>query len=102
MEPIGQDEIKPSKLDVAAVIHPYWGTPIAKTLLANYKGLRFGSGLQPLKAAERDAPEWRARYTQFVADLRSWAPNQEPSEADYFHQKCVLLRGLIDIAPAGQ
>jgi hypothetical protein len=35
-----------------------------------------------------------------MRELASWVPNDEKSEADYFHQKCVIHYALIKAIPA--
>ena len=99
--PISADEIKPLKFEEALNVSPYWQSPEAKGLLMKVKRLRFESGDKPLTAAQKEDPQWQLQATQFLNDLADWNGKQEKSEADYFHQKSVLYRALLDILPAG-
>lgn len=39
------------------------------------------------------------RVEDFLNDLDDWKKDDEKTEEDYFHQKCVLLRSLIKLIP---
>jgi hypothetical protein len=96
---ISADDVKPSAIQGTVGTHTHWQSPKAAALLTKIKELRFGSANTPLTAAERDALDWRAKLDDFMKDLADWRKEDEKTEEDYFHQKCVLLRGLIEMIP---
>jgi hypothetical protein len=93
------DDIKPSKVEGSMRTHMHWQSPKASALLMKIKKLRFGSGNTPLTTAERESLDWQANMDAFLKDLADWRKDDEESEEDYFHQKCVLLRTLIELIP---
>jgi hypothetical protein len=93
------DDVKPSKIEGATKVHMHWQSPKASTLLTRIKELRFGSGKTPLTLTERDTLDWETRLSSFMKDLGDWKKEDEKSEEDYFHQKCVLLKSIIQLIP---
>lgn len=108
---ITDDEIKPRRIGGEALFHPYWETPRAKSLFQKIKSLRFGAaGNQtasaksnkppsPLPIEVRRSTEWQYQLSDFLREMAEWKPEHEKSEADYFHQKCNLFNGLIELSP---
>lgn len=94
---ISADDVKPSKVEGVVKTNIHWQSPKASALLTKIKELRFGSGQTPLTAAERDTLDWEAKMSSFLKDLADWKKEDEKSEEDYFHQKCVLFRSLIQL-----
>ena len=82
-------------------LHPYWESTEAKRLLEGSKKLRFGPGGNLLSDAERSTREWQQQITDYLSELAAWGPAQEKSEADYFHQKCVVYQALVELIPPG-
>ena len=90
-------DVKPSRIDGKVDVHFYWESPRALDLMERFKRLRFGSGRNPLTAAEMDTVQWRADFNEFFKALLAWDKNDEASVEDYFHQKCNLFEGLMNI-----
>lgn len=99
--PISSDELQNYKLGSAPSFYPYWQSPRAKELLEGIKKLRFGTGGTPLSVAERKTAGWNSQLSDFLAELELWKSTDEKQEDDFFHQKCVLYVGLIDLIPPG-
>ncbi len=111
--PILKEELTPTKIEGGPKYDLYWQTPAAKNLLKGLKELRFGPWEKQLAAqaekksvpalteAERDSLEWKQRLNEFLREWRDWKASDEASQADYFHQKCVVFGGLIELAPSG-
>lgn len=95
--PITEDDIRPGKVESRSAVYYYWRSPKAVKLLADAKELRFGSSKNELTKQERSTPEWHTSLLRFLADLADWHPEDEDTEADYFHQKSVLYNGLIQM-----
>jgi hypothetical protein len=91
------DAKKPStpKLDL------YWQSPAAQQLLAAGKKLRFSATDTLLSEADRSTPEWQQQVTDYLTQLDRWTADQENSEADYYHEKCLVLTPLIELVPPG-
>jgi hypothetical protein len=96
---ISPDDIKPLKVEGIAKTQMHWQTPKASALLMKIKKLRFGSGDAPLSVIERESLDWQAEKEGFLKDLADWKKEDEKTEEDYFHQKSVLFRGLIELIP---
>jgi hypothetical protein len=93
------DDLKPSKVEGKVKTHMHWQSPKASVLLMRIKKLRFGSGHTPLTATERESINWQSDMEDFLKDFDNWKKEDERSEEDYFHQKCVLFRSLIELIP---
>lgn len=101
LNPISADELQNYKLGSAPSFYPYWQSPKARELLEGIKKLRFGTGGTPLSEAERKTVGWNSQLSDFLAELELWKSTDEKEEDDFFHQKCVLYVGLIDLIPPG-
>ena len=99
--PIGDDEIKPARVDSAAVVAQFWSSTESKKLLMGAKALRFGTKQSPLTLEERSDSEWQQNMVQLLADLENWEGTREPSESVFFHEKCNLFGALFQLAPDG-
>jgi acetyl esterase/lipase len=55
--------------------------------------------LLPIK--ERQTLQWQQQLAAYLRELSEWKPEHEATEADYFHQKCRLYFGLIEVTPDG-
>jgi hypothetical protein len=82
-------------------LDPYWQSPEAQRLLEDGTKLRYNANNQALSDADRATPEWRQRLADYLNELANWGPADEKSEADYFHQKCMVFVNLIDLIPPG-
>lgn len=100
IRPINDDDIKPAKIEGAAKYYEYWESPKSKALLSRIRKLRFSPTGKPLSDTEKQEAEWQWQLAQSLTDLKSWRADDEKSEADYFHQKCILFNALLEIVPA--
>jgi hypothetical protein len=91
----GNDAKKPStpKLD------RYWQSAASQQLLEPGKKLRFSATSTALSEADRSTPEWQQQATDFLNQIAGWTADQENSEADYYHEKCIVLTALIELVP---
>ena len=78
----------------------YWQSVATHMLLEGGKKLRFGPEGSVLTDADRATREWQQQLTDYLNQLADWGPSQEKSEADYYHQKCVIYEALIELIPA--
>lgn len=86
----------------SAKTESYWQTPDAQRLLADAKQLRFGAGnLKMLTDNDRTKPEWQQRLTDYEKEVADWDVSAEKSEADYYHQKCIVYEALVELIPPG-
>jgi len=97
--PIQDDEVKPARVESAAVAVPFWSSTESKKLLMEAKALRFGTKESPLTLGERSSSEWQQNMVQLLADLENWEGTREPSESVFFHEKCNLFGALFELAP---
>jgi hypothetical protein len=79
----------------------YWQSPAAQQLLQAGQKLRFGPQRNLLTDAERAAPQWQQQLADYLGQLSAWTPDQEKSEADYYHQKCAVYQSLVELIPPG-
>lgn len=94
-------ETQPARTGSTPKLDRYWQSADALRLLQDGKKLRLNSANQPLSDADRASPEWRQQLADYLTELADWGPAQEKSEADYFHQKCLVFVNLIDLIPSG-
>ena len=50
---------------------------------------------------EKNSLAWQKELVDFLRDLDNWQAQTEKSDSDYFHQKCVLYNGLLDLTSSG-
>jgi hypothetical protein len=91
----------PPKSVTTPKIERYWQSSEAQRLLVDANKLRFGSAGKPLSDADRSTREWQQELTDFLSELADWTPSQENSEADFYHQKCVVFEALMELIPPG-
>jgi hypothetical protein len=82
-------------------VEQYWQTDAAKRVFEACLKLRFRPNGRLLEDAERATPEWGRELTDFLASLDEWRPQDEASEADYYHQRTIVYEALVELTPAG-
>jgi hypothetical protein len=80
-------------------VEPYWQSVATHMLLEGGKKLRFSPEGKPLTDADRATREWQQQLADYLSQLVDWSPSQEKSEADYYHQKCVIYEALVELIP---
>src|SRR5579863_6827198 len=90
-----------AKKNATPKLDRYWQSPAAQKLLEAGKTLRFASNTQTLSAADRATPQWQQQLADYLNLIADWTPDQEPSDAVYFHEKCVVYTSLLDLVPSG-
>ncbi len=98
---IGPDETRTAARDGTFQAHAYFQSLISKRLNEDVRNLRFNSQGEAWSAADRSSPEWRQKLDEVLGRLNGWTAADEPSAADYFHEKAILLRAVYEMAPAG-
>jgi hypothetical protein len=93
-------DAEPPKTAATPKVERYWESPEAKRLLVDANKLRFGPAGAPLSDSDRATREWQQQLTDFLSQLADWTSGQEKSEADFYHQKCVVFEALIELMPA--
>ena len=80
----------------------YWQSDTAQRLLAGARKLRFGNeAAKPLSDAERSEAAWQTQLADYEKELAAWEPASEKSEADFYHQKCIVYEALVELIPPG-
>jgi hypothetical protein len=99
--PIDTDELKGAQIMPRPKYHQYWQSPAAKSLLTGIQNLRWEDSDRnaQFSADERKSFAWASQLTDFLKQLESWSAEDEDSPADFFHQKCVLYEGLVELVP---
>jgi len=88
--------------DCAAKLDRYWQSAAAKQLLEDGTKLRSSGDGRTYTESDRSTAEWQQRLVDFLSELDGWTPGPEESEADYYHEKCIVFEALIDLVPLGQ
>ncbi len=78
----------------------YWQSSTAKQLLDAGKKLRFGPHGQ-LTDSDRSSAQWQQDLTDYLNLIAGWTPDQEPSPAIYYHERCLVYTSLLDLVPSG-
>lgn len=97
--PISEEEIKPVRREGSVQDQVYWTSTRSKSILSAMRRLRFSSPGNEFSAQEKKSAQWQSQLSELMRNLASWTPNDEKSEEDYFHQKCVIYYALIKAIP---
>ena len=92
-------DAEPPKTGATPKIERYWQSPEAQRLLADANKLRFAPGGRPFSEADRSTREWQQQLAEFLGELADWSASQEKSEADFYHQKCIVFEALMELTP---
>jgi hypothetical protein len=98
---VNNGDPQPASAGSTPKIDRYWESVATHILLEGAKKLRFGAEGKPLTDADRSSQEWQQQLTDYLRQLNEWGPGQEKSEADYYHQKCVVYEALVELIPPG-
>lgn len=78
----------------------YWQSLKGKQLLLDAKHVNFDDNWRRYTDADRKPPEWQDRVRHLLDDMDDWDASDEPSPADYYHERSILIyRVLADIPP---
>ena len=79
----------------------YWQSANAQQLLQAGKKLRFVSSTQLLTEADRATPEWQQQLADYLNLIADWTADQEASPTVYYHERCLVYTGLLDLVAPG-
>jgi len=96
----GDKATPPAKKPSTPKLDPYWQSAASKRMLEYGRKLRYSEG-RALTDADRSTPEWQQQVADYLNLMSLWSADQENSEADYYHEKCIVLTALIELAPPG-
>jgi len=82
-------------------LHHYWESAQAKRLLQDGLRLRYTADGKLIAEAGRNSREWQQQLTDYLSELADWSADQEKSEADFYHQKCLVYEALVELIPRG-
>ncbi len=80
---------------------PLWATNEAKAMLASARAIRFPGGAAFPSGGPAGQGDFQERFTALLNELGAWQPPEGEDAAAYYHEKCTLYEGLVDVAPAG-
>jgi len=92
---------KAAKRPTTPALERYWQSSNSQQLLQAGIKLRFAPSTQLLTDAERATPEWQQQIADYLNLIADWTPDQEGSDTIYYHEKCLVFEGLLDLAPPG-
>jgi hypothetical protein len=99
--PFSSDESKPLKVEEVPLSKPYFQSSNASALLSELRDLRGYDDDEPANSEPHTSPNWQEKMLDFLRRLEAWDGSSETDDEDYFHQKCILYKMLLRIAPAG-
>lgn len=79
----------------------YWQSANGKQILEAGKKLRFTSSGADLSLADRTTPDWQQQLADYLNLIADWTADQEPSNSDYYHERCIVYTALLDLVPSG-
>ncbi len=79
----------------------YWQSANARQLLEAGKKLRFASSDQLYSDADRATTQWQQQLADYLNLIADWTQDQQESDADYYHEKCLVYISLLDLVPPG-
>lgn len=97
--PIADDEIQPAKREGGVRDEAFWTSAKSKSILTRVKRLRFSAAGKEFQETEKLSAEWQSQLSELVRELANWGAEDEKTETDYFHQKCVIYYALLRIIP---
>jgi hypothetical protein len=96
------EQYRPKGHDCAAPkLDHYWQSATAKQLLDAGKKLRVGASGQLLSDSDRSSLQWQQDLADYLNLIAGWTSDQEPSNAIYYHERCLVYTSLLDLVPAG-
>ncbi len=87
--------------DDARKLDRYWQSTNAKQVGADLAKLRMSPEGRVYADSDRTSPDWQQHLADFLSELAAWTPAPEESDADYYHEKCIVLEALIELVPPG-
>jgi hypothetical protein len=82
-------------------VERYWESAAAKQLLEGAQKLRFTADGKLITDSARATQEWQDKLADYLSQVADWSSSQEKSEADYYHEKCVVYEALVELIPPG-
>ena len=82
-------------------VEHYWESSAAKQLLEGAQKLRFTADGKLIGDSARASQEWQDKLNDYLEPVANWTSSQEKSEADYYHEKCIVYEALVELIPAG-
>ncbi len=89
----------PDPEGTAAEPQPLWTSPTAKQIIADARNVRFPGGLISAGLPQTKPVDWEQGFLSILDRLSSWQPEGEEPDAQFYHEKCILYEGLMDVAP---
>lgn len=99
--PFSIDESKPLKVEKVPLSKPYFQSSHTSALLSELRDLRGYDDDEPAMSEPHTSLSWQEKMLDFLRRLEAWDGSSETDDEDYFHQKCILYKMLLRIAPAG-
>jgi hypothetical protein len=100
--PSGNQTQAPSqKKPTTPKLELYWQSTSTRQLLQAGRKLRFTASNQLLTDADRATVEWQQQLADYLNLIAGWTPDQEDSEAVYYHEKCLVYTALMEAVPPG-
>ncbi|MBZ5625038.1 MAG: hypothetical protein LAQ69_41000 [Acidobacteriia bacterium] len=101
LQAIHEEEATPSRLEGVATGLRVCQDVECRALADPYRGLVFGPNGLPYRPAEREKPEWQARFQAVLSTLSNWKESSGATPAEYFREKCAAYGDLLGLAPNG-
>ncbi len=73
---------------------PLWQSPESKAIIEAAKKVRFGD-------SNHTTPDWQDAFALLLDKIAAWQPSDAETPAMYYHERCTLYEGLIDVAATG-
>lgn len=100
-DPILIDDSKPLKVEEVPVTTTYFESPESNAFLSELRELRGYDDDDPATREPHTSASWQEKLLDYLRRLEAWEAGNESDEVDHFHQKCILYKMLLRIAPAG-
>lgn len=99
--PFSIDDSKPLKVEETPRNKPYFRSSETSALLSELRDLRGYDDDEPAMSESHTSLSWQEKMLDFLRRLEAWDGSSETDEEDYFHQKSILYKILLQIAPSG-
>jgi len=78
----------------------YWKSKRSQELLTSAKHLNFDDSWIKYVSDQTNSSDWRARIDSILNDIHGWGESEEANAIDYYHERCILIHGILTRLPA--
>lgn len=98
--PISIEDIKPSEIDTQPFPAEYFSSGRSRQLLSKLRELQSVAAENETEGEIKQSDEWQTAFSSLLQSIEEWEESDSENGIDLFHQKCLILRLLLNEAPS--